>query len=181
MKKVVKLFFDIQKEQDWLAAQEGWRLIKTNGFSYTFEESENRYYYEYIYFEKSRKEQDGIISRIADKSTVLVCGTREWALFRKDQREGDIHVFADPFEKYSMLIKKYESHMALGACYFCLGSSQITLSMTLNNLFYLSGGLFFLCGVMFFLVSSTIKKYADKYDDGTFAQRLKLENRKKRS
>ena len=180
MKKVFKLFFDIRKEQDWLAAQEGWKLVKTNGFRYVFEESENRYCYEYIYFEKSKKELGGIISQIADKSIELVCSTLEWALFRKDTQKGDIHVFAHPFEKYSMLMKKYDSYIALGVCYLCLVSSQIALSTTLNSLFYASGGLFFACSAMFFVVAGMIKKYAAEYDDGTYAARMKLEGKKKR-
>ncbi len=180
MKRVIKLFLDIKKEQEWLAAQEGWRLVKTNGFRYVFEESENRYTYEYVYFEKSRKELDGIIGRITDKSIELICSTSMWALFRKDQREGAIRIFANPYDKYRMLMKQYESHVALGACYLSLGSSQIALSAILNNLFYAAGGLFFICSFIFFMASGVIKKYAAEYDDGTYAQRMKQESTKKR-
>jgi len=178
MKKAFRLFFDIRREQAWLASQIGWRLVKTNGIRYIFEKSENRYFYEYVYFEKSRKELDGIIARITDKSVELVCSTSVWALFRKDQREGEIRVFANPYEKYRMLMIKYNYYLALGACYLGLGSSQVALSASLNGLFGVAGGLFFLCGSLFFLNAAILKKYAAEYDDGTFAAILKMDKRK---
>jgi|GEM_PF-1250107 Protein of unknown function (DUF2812). len=178
MKKVIRLFSDVKAEQDWLSGQTGWKLTGTNGIRYIFEQSGNRYTYEYVYFEKSRKELDGIIGQITDGSVELVCSTFAWALFRKDKRAGDIRVFADPYDKYRMLMAKYNSYVALGACYLAIGSSQIALSTALNNLFYVSGGLFFVCSCLFFMTSGKFKKYAAEYDDGTYAQRMKLEKRR---
>jgi len=178
MKKVFKIFFDIRKEQAWLADQVGWKLVKTNGIQYTFEQSESQYAYEYVYFEKSKKELDGVIARITDKSIELVCCTSAWALFRKDQCEGAIRVFANPYDKYRMLMIKYNAHLALGACYMGLGSSQVALSASLNGLFVVSGALFFLCSTLFFLNASVLKKYAAEYDDGTFAAVFKTDKRK---
>lgn len=178
MKSVIKLFSNMKKEQEWLADQAGWKLVKTNGIRYIFEESDRRYYYEYIYFEKSKKELDGIIARIADPSIEYVCSTSAWALFRKDQSEGEIRVFANPYDKYRMLMTKYNSYVALGACYLALGSSQIALSMSLNNLFYVSGALFYVCSCLFFINSGMLKKYAAEYDDGTYAAIFKMESKR---
>ena len=102
MKKVIKLFSDTRAEQEWLSRQTGWKLVKTNGLRYVFEESENEYAYEYVYFEKSRKELGGILGQIADKDIELVCSSSSWALFRKDKSQGDIRVFANPYDKYRM-------------------------------------------------------------------------------
>jgi hypothetical protein len=178
MKKMVKLFVDIKKEQEWLADQAGWKLVKTNGIRYLFEETENQYAYEYVYFERSRKELNGIIAQIADTRTELVCSTSSWALFRKDCRDGDIRVFASPYDKYRMLMVKYNSLIALGACYMGLGSTQIALSNTLNYLFGIAGSLFFLCSALFFLNAHVLKKYAGEYDDGTFAAIFKMDRRR---
>lgn len=178
MRKVIRLFSDIKAEQEWLSRQKGWRLVKTNGIRYIFEESESEYTYEYVYFEKSRKELSGLLEQITDEGVELVCSTYSSALFRKDKRGGDIRVFADPYEKYRMLMSKCNSYIALGACYLALGSSQIALSASLNNLFYASGAMFFICSFLFFGISGTLKKYAAEYDDGTFAARMKAEKRK---
>lgn len=177
MRKVIKMFFNIRKEQEWLAEQVGWRLVKTNGIRYIFEESENRYAYEYVYFEKSKKELDGIIAQITDKSIEVVCSTSSWVLFRKDQREGDMQVFAIPYDKYRMLMVKYNSCLALGACYMGLGASQVALASSLNGLFGVSGALLFFCSSLFFINASILKKYAAEYDDGTFAAVFKMDKR----
>ena len=66
MKKTTKLFANIKTEEDWLAQQKGWKLIYTNGIRYTFEESSCEYNYEYIYFDKSKKELDNIRKQIID-------------------------------------------------------------------------------------------------------------------
>jgi len=178
MKKVIKLFFDIRREQEWLSDQIGWRLVKTNGIRYVFEESENEYAYEYVYFERSKKELGAIMAQTSDKSVELVCSTSAWALFSKDRREGDIRVFANPYDKYRMLMVKYNACLALGACYMGLGSSHIALSASLNSLFGIGGALFLLCGSLFFLNASVLKKYAAEYDDGTFAAIFKMDKRK---
>lgn len=81
MKRKYDLFFNIKKELEWMTAQKGWKLIKTNGICYTFEESENHYHYEYIYFEKSSKELDEIMKQITDKDVEFVCNTFSWAYF----------------------------------------------------------------------------------------------------
>lgn len=178
MRKVIKLFSDIRKEQSWLSGQTGWKLVKTNGILYTFEESENQYHYEYVYFEKSKRELEDITRQITDPSIEFVCSTSAWALFRKDARGGDIQVFSNPYYKYRMLMTKYNSYVALGACYLALGSSQIALSTTLNNLFYMSGGLFYVCSFLFFATAGLLKKYAAEYDDGTFAAIFKMEKKR---
>ena len=178
MRKIIKLFSDIRKEQNWLSEQTGWKLVKTNGIRYIFEESDRQYNYEYIYFEKSKKELDGIIAQIIDQRIEFVCSTSTWALFRKDKSEGDIRVFANPYHKYRMLMTKYNSYVALGACYLALGSSQIALSMSLNNMFYASGTLFYVCSFIFFITSGMFKKYAAEYDEGTFAAIFKMEKRR---
>ena len=178
MRKVIKLFSDIRKEQEWLSEQVGWKLVKTNGIRYVFEQSDRRYNYEYIYFEKSKKELGGIVRQIADPSIEFVCSTSSWALFRKDQQAGDIRVFVSPYDKYRMLMTKYNSYVALGACYLALGSSQIALSTTLNNLFSVSGALFYVCSFLFFATSGMFKKYAAQYDDGTFAAIFKMDKRR---
>lgn len=172
-KKIIKMFFDIKKEQDWLAAQKGWKLVKTNGMSYEFEECGCDYVYEYVYFEKSKKELDGIINGISDRNIELVCNSGSWALFRKNAAEGGIRVFEDDYGKYRMLMKKHDSYMALGACYMCLGASQTALLAAMNGLFWASSFLFYVCSFIFFGAASSLKKYASDYDDGTYAARLK--------
>lgn len=178
MRKVIKLFSDIRKEQEWLSDQIGWKLVKTNGIRYVFEESDREYAYEYVYFEKSKKELNGIIAGISDKNIELVCSNGTWALFRKDRSEGEIRVFANPYDKYRMLMTKSNSYVALGACYLALGASQIALSLSLNNLFYASGALFYVCSFIFFMTSGILKKYAAEYDDGTFAPIFKMESKR---
>lgn len=172
-KKIFKMFFDIRKEQDWLASMKGWKLVRTNGVRYEFEESGSDYVYEYVYFEKSKKELDGIKERIRDKSVEFVCSSSSWALFRKNAAEGGIRVFDDDYGKYRMLMKKYDMYMALGACYLCLGASQIALSAAINGLFWVSSFSFYVCSFIFLGSASNFKKYAGEYDDGTYAARLK--------
>jgi len=58
MKKVTRLFMNVKAEQDWLASQKGWMLVYTNGLRYIFEACSSEYNYEYIYFDKSKKELD---------------------------------------------------------------------------------------------------------------------------
>lgn len=163
MNKVTKIFFDIKKEQQWLASQKGWKLIKTNGLSYTFEKSDIDYVYEYAFFEKSKKELKSIKDQIQDESIEFVCNSREWALFRKDASKGDIQVYADNQIKFKALMKKYNVYISLGACYMALGSSQLALSTTLNSNFGFSAALFFFCSSLFFFASSFYKKYAKEY------------------
>ena len=45
----------MNKEQEWLAAQKGWKLTSINGISYVFEESNCDYTYEFVYFDKGKK------------------------------------------------------------------------------------------------------------------------------
>ena len=80
MKKTTKLFANIKTEEDWLAQQKGWKLIYTNGIRYTFEESSCEYNYEYIYFDKSKKELDNIRKQIIDSDIEFVCNSSSWAL-----------------------------------------------------------------------------------------------------
>lgn len=175
MKKVTKIFFNIKKEQEWLSQQKGLKLVYTNGIRYKFEECHCDFNYEYIYFNKSKKELDDIRNQIIDSNIEFVCNTSSWALFRKDKAKGEIHVYTDNFKKYKMLMKKYNTYIALGGCYLCLGSSQMALATTQNSLFGLSSSLLFLCSTMFFIASSSFKKFALEYDDGTYADRIKRE------
>ena len=175
MKKVTKLFFNIKTEQEWLSLQKGWKLVYTNGIRYTFEKCSCDFNYEYIFFNKSKKELDDIRNQIIDSDIEFVCNTSSWALFRKDTAKGEIHVYSDNYNKYKMLMKKYSSYIALGVCYLCLGSSQLGLVSTLNGLFGLSSALFYLSSAMFFITSFSLKKYALEYDDGSYTDRMKRE------
>lgn len=165
MKKVTKLFMNIKAEQDWLAYQKGWKLIHTNGVRYTFVESSSEYNYEYMYFDKSKKELDDIRIYNIDSDIEFVCNSSSWALFRKDTSKGKIQVYTDNYIKYMILIKKYNLYLALGSCYLCLGSA-----LTINGLLRLS---FYLCSSIFFITSYYFKKYALYYDDGSYADRKK--------
>ena len=71
-------------------------------------------------------------------------------------------------------MKKYNTYLALGSCYLCLGSSQIALATTINGYFGLSFALFYLSS-SFFLAASCLKKYSMEYDDGSYADRMKKE------
>jgi hypothetical protein len=173
MKKITKLFTNIRTEENWLALQKGWKLTYTNGIRYTFEESSCEYNYEYVYFDKSKKELEDIRKQIIDSDIEFVCNSSSWALFRKDAAKGKIHVYADNYLKYKILIKKYKSAMALGVCYMCLGSSQISLSSAVNRIFGLSSALFYLSSFMFFMSASSFKKYSLEYDDCSYADRMK--------
>jgi len=178
MKKITKVFFDIKKEEEWLAAQRNWKLVRTNGIRYLFEKSDTDYTYEYVYFDKGKRELDGIRDQITDKDIEFVCNSSTWALFRKDASKGRIQVYADNYDKYKILMKKYSSYMSLGACYMCLGSSQIALSTTVHGWFSLSSALFSLCSFIFFIVASSINKYAKAYDDGTYKLKLRRDKLK---
>lgn len=174
MKKITKLFANIKAEENWLALQKGWKLIYTNGIRYTFEECSCEYNYEYIFFDKSKKELDDIRKQITDSDIEFVCNSSIWALFRKDAAKGEIHVYADNYLKYKILVKKYKSTMALGVCYMCLGSFQLALeSSTVNSFFRLSSALFYLASIMFFMAASSYKKYSLECDDGSYADRMK--------
>jgi hypothetical protein len=175
MKKITKLFTNIKTEENWLTLQKGWKLIYTNGIRYTFEECSCEYNYEYIYFDKSKNELDDIRKQIIDSDIDFVCNSSSWALFRKDAAKGEIHVYADNYLKYKILMKKYKSFMALGACYMCLGSSQIALASAVNSLFRVSSALFYLSSLLFFIAASSYKKYSLEYDDGSYADRMKKE------
>ncbi|MDF2613969.1 MAG: hypothetical protein K0S71_1755 [Clostridia bacterium] len=179
MRKITKLFINIKTEQDWLARQKGWKLVKTNGVRYIFEECSCEYNYEYIYFDKSKKELEGIRNQIIDRDIEFVCHSSSWALFRKNAAKGEIHVYADNYIKYKILMKKYNTYMALGACYLCLGSSQTAVASTVNGYFRLSSILFYLCSFLFFMTSYCFKKYSLEYDDGSYAGRMKKEKRGK--
>jgi hypothetical protein len=176
MKKITKLFTNIKVEENWLTLQKGWKLIYTNGIRYTFEECSCEYNYEYVYFDKSKKELDDIRKQIIDSDIEFVCNSSSWALFRKDAAKGEIHVYADNYLKYKILIKKYNSAMALGVCYMCLGTSQIALASTVNSIFILSFVLFNLSSFMFFIAASSFKKYSLEYADAFYADRMKKEN-----
>lgn len=163
MRKVTKVFLDIKKEQDWLASQKGWKLINKRGLKYMFEKSDNDYVYEYVFFEKRKKELPAIKNQIQDKSIEFVCSSSSWALFRKDASKGSIQVYMDNQQKYKALMKKYSVYISLGACYMALGSSQLALSTAINSYFGFSAALFFFCSSLFFFASSYYKKYAKEY------------------
>lgn len=178
MRKKTKVFFDTNKEQEWLAAQKGWKLASTNGISYVFEKSDCDYTYEFVYYDKGKKELNDIVNQIKDKDIELVCTSSTRAVFIKDSSKGRIQVYADNYDKYKVLMKKHSSYISLGACYICLGSSQIALSTSVHGLFNLSSALFYLCSFFFFIAASSFNKYAKKYDDGTYIQRLKKDKSK---
>ncbi|MCA0386594.1 MAG: DUF2812 domain-containing protein [Firmicutes bacterium] len=71
--KKTKIFFDMKNEEIWLNQQRGWKLVHTNGLRYTFEESSSEYRYEYIYFNKSKKELNDIKNQIIDPEIEYVC------------------------------------------------------------------------------------------------------------
>jgi hypothetical protein len=175
MIKKIKVFFNIKKEEEWLANQRGCNLVHTNGLRYTFEESSLNYNYEYIYFDKNKNELANIRNQIIDEDIEFVCNSSSWALFRKDAAKGEIHVYADNYYKYKILMKKCNTYIALGSCYMCLGASQVALATTTNGFFGLSSALFYLCSFIFYLSSSSFKKYAKEYDDGSYADRMKRE------
>jgi hypothetical protein len=161
--KKIKLFMNVKAEQNWLASQKGWKLVSTNGISYIFEKCSHDYNYEYVFFNKNKKELDNIIKQIEDSDIEFVCNSSSWALFRKRADKGEIHVYADNNLKYQILRKKYQSYTGLGACYMCLGSSQIALTTTVNSIFGLTSALFYLCSLIFFLYAYYISKYSLEY------------------
>jgi len=173
--KKIKLFMDVKAEQDWLSMQRGWKLVNTNGIRYLFEECTYKYNYEYIFFDKSKKELPDIRKQIIDNDIEFVCNSSYWALFRKDASKGEIHVYTDNYKQYKVLMKKHKTYMALGVCYLCLGASQIALSSTVNSYFGLLSVLFYICSSVFFITSSFIKKFSMEYDDGSCAERMKRE------
>lgn len=175
MEKLTKLFMNIKKQQEWLSQQKGRKLVHTNGIKYRFEKSFNDYNYEFVYFNKGKKELNQIRQQIQDEDIEFVCSNSTWCLFRKDSSKGDIHVYIDNYDKYKILMKKYDEYMALGACYMCLGSTQVAISTTGPHLFGLTSVLFYLCSILFFLYAARMKKYANDYDDGTYAIRRKKE------
>ena len=169
----MKFFIDVKKEEEWLANQKGCKLVHTNGIIYKFEECHGEYNYEYIFFEKSKNELEGIKKEIVDEDIEFVCNSSEWALFRKDKSKGSIQVFVDNFLKYNVLKKKYSTYQSLGACYLCIGSSQFMLHMTLNNLFAISATLFYLTSGLYFTSAYYLNKYALDCDDGSYEKRMK--------
>ncbi len=173
MKKVFKIFFDITKELEWLAQQKGCKLIHTNGISYIFEESACDYNYEYIFFQKDINELDQIRSQIKDKDIEFVCNSSTWALFRKDVAKEELHVFDDAYINYKALQKRYNTFLALGACYTGLATTQVALSFRFHGIYVLLSLMFYICSFMFYLSAFYYKKGAQKYDDGTYAQRMK--------
>ncbi len=175
MKKIIKLFMNVKKEQDWLSKQSGWKLVNTNGIRYIFEECTCNYNYEYIFFGKSKKELYDIRKQITDNEVEFVCNSSSWALFRKDVSKGEIHVYTDNFIHYKVLIKKYKSYIALGICYLCLGSAQSAVALNVEGYFGLSSALFYLGSSVFFITSSYIKQFSTEYDDGSYANRMKRE------
>lgn len=178
MRKVIKCFLNIKNEQDWLTRQTGWKLVKTNGIFYTFEESNCEYNYEYIYFDKSKRELDDIIKNITDSNIEYICNSSLWALFRKDVKKGSIQVYSDNYIKFKVLMKKHSTYIALGACYLCLGSSQSALASVSNNLFGMSSVLFYFCAFIFFTYAYYLKKYASEYDDGSYTDKIKKDKYK---
>jgi Protein of unknown function (DUF2812) len=163
--KKTKIFFYMKNEEIWLNQQRGWKLVHTNGLRYTFEESSREYRYEYIYFNKSKKKLNDIKNQIIDPEIEYVCHSSTWALFRKEASKGDISVFADGHEKYKILMNKSRTTMLLGACYMCLGSSQLAISATGNRMFGISSVLFYFASMIFFLQAASVKKYALVYKD----------------
>jgi hypothetical protein len=179
MKKIVKIFFDIKKELEWLSQQKGIKLVHTNGIRYTFDESNCDYNYEYVYFKKSKKELHQIMNQIQDDDIEFVCNSSSWALFRKDAAKGAIHVLEDNYIIYRILMRRYNTYLALGACYIGLGSTQSVLASAqtlLKNASWIDlifSGMFYFCSVMFFLSAIYYRKSAKIYDDGTYAMKMK--------
>lgn len=173
MKKVIKFFFDATKELEWLTQQKGWKLIHTNGIRYIFVESNCNYNYEYIYFQKNTNELGQIRNQIKDNDIEFVCNSSTWALFRKDATKGELHVFDDNYNNYKTLQKRYNTYLALGACYMGLASTQIALSFRFHGMYIMLSMLFYFCSFMFYLSAFYYRKSAKMYDDGTYAQRMK--------
>lgn len=177
--KKIKFFMNPQKEQEWLKAQKGFRLVTTNGMRYIFEETDKEYNYEYIYFVKTKYELETIKRKIIDEDVEFVCNTSSWALFRKDASKGELCVYLDKFEQYKSLMKKADTYFGLTACYICLGSSQMVLMNTTSHLFGFSSTLFYLVSILFSINAYGFRKCAETLDDGTFKERYKKENKLK--
>ena len=118
---------------------------------------------------------DDIRKQIIDSDIEFICNSSSWALFRKDTAKGSIHIYADNYLKYTILMKKYKSTKALGVCYMCLCTSQIALAFAVNSLFRLSSELLYLCSFMFFIAAYSFKKYSLEYDNGSYVDRTKKE------
>ena len=168
MKKVIKIFVDIKKEEEWLTSQKGYKLVRTDRLIYKFKECHGEYNYEYIYFEKNKNDLEGIKKQIVDKDIEFVCNSSEWALFRKDKSKGSIQVLTDNFLKYKVLKKKYSTYQSLGVGCFCFGFACRPIGMD-----GISSGLFYLSSLLFFLVAYILNKYAVACDDGSYENRMK--------
>lgn len=179
MKKVIKFFFNLKTELEWLENQKGWMLVETNGIKYSFVESSHEHHYEYVYFEKSSRELDDIKNEITDRDIEFVCKSSSWALFRKDAGKGDICVYVDGYHRYKTLMEKSNTYLALGSCYLGIASSQIAIK-SFKGIFSLSAIGFYLAGVIFFLYAFMIRKYAKEKGEDTYAERMKKEKRKRK-
>lgn len=163
MKKATKIFMDVRKELDWLAKQEGWKLIHTNGVRYTFVESDCNYIYEYIFFRKSKKELKSIRNQMTDSDIEYVCHSSTWALFRKDRAKGKIHVFQETSLHQKTLKKLYNDYMGLGVVYFTLAITQSSLKSDHNNFYIIPQILFYICSLIYYFQAYYYKKYSKEY------------------
>jgi len=112
MRRRLRIFFDISKKEQWFADQKGWKLIKTNGYIHTFEESSNEYNYEYIFFTNAADELTSIKMQMDDEYIEHVCDTHTSALFRKEKSKGELKVFSNDYVKCRMtksVQKKYRN------------------------------------------------------------------------
>lgn len=150
--KKYKIFFDPRKEEEWLNSIEGYRLVKVNGLSYTFESSKKKYHYA-LNYTPSKIEYLSLINNLKSDCKEIK-HSLGWTYIEgknnKFYRKEDVYK-----DSLKLFIKKYSLY---SRAFLMFGLAFLCISLTLNIWFIICALIMFLLSFLYYWNIKSTKK-----------------------
>jgi hypothetical protein len=150
--KKYKLFFDPRKEEEWLNSIEGYRLVKVNGFSYTFEPSKKKYFYS-LNYTPGKMEYLTLMNNLKSDCKEIK-HSLGWTYIEsknhKLYRNEEVHL-----DSLKLFVKKYSLYCR---AFLMFGFAFLCLTVSLNIWFIICALILFLLSLLYYINIRTTKK-----------------------
>jgi len=143
-RKVIKAYFDYEKEEKWLnqMVSKGWALKSYSFLLYTFEPCEpNEFVYriELLSNTVSHPESIKYIEFAKELNVEYITSYFSWAYFRKKASDGPFEIHSDATSKLKHIKRIMTFQGMLGISNFLLGISNLGMGLTNHFSLYIGG------------------------------------------
>lgn len=154
--KKYRLFFDPRKEEEWLNSMKGYRLVKVNGFSYTFEKSKSSYYYALNYTPGNMAYLEALnnlksnVKEVKHSLGWIYIEGKNNKLYRKEE------IYLDNLK---LFVKKYSLY---SRAFLMFGFAFLCLTISVDILFIICALIMFLLSFLYYWNIRTTKKLLER-------------------